>query len=367
MTSFIFSYCSFCLFVYMFLEASTLRGMLLSLSSLFIVLILLFGQFSKRADFFTYLVIMFSFIYLAPLLFNGSFHLIGAASLSYVSTLASVLIASFFIAKRTCFYWLSYAILTLFTVIIFLSYINSFITGIPFAFYADSILLGQSRNVVSFYFIALSVGFVLSCNLNNKKPNMYLLSLVFFLNLLLISRTGIALSIVILSLVLMYYNKLLLVLLVGGVIVSTPYIIFFLINETNFSQGLDTPRTIMTSEYLSQITISNLLFGFDVSSMPTINNFNGNAHNAYLSLSIHYGYPMLFFIFLSISLLIVTVCVKRNFFVFILLSVLIVRYCSDTVAFNGFFTDYIFYTIAAYCLFSVRLFKARNITSDQIQ
>lgn len=120
------------------------------------------------------------------------------------------------------------------------------------------------------------------------------------------------------------------------------YVIF---TETNFSSGLDTPRTQMIREYIARLDLSSIILGKDLSTIAIINQYNNNPHNSVIYGHSQYG---VFYIvlLLGLSLIIIrrTLFRKGGIIYAALIFIFFIRILSDKISLPGVF-DYIFYYI----------------------
>lgn len=119
-----------------------------------------------------------------------------------------------------------------------------------------------------------------------------------------------------------------------------------LIAETNFNQGLDTPRWRLWSIYFEHLNFLNFLTGVDVTTLPMYDTFSGNPHNAFIKFHSRVGIGSLIFSFLFIISLYKYI-LKKEFYVFWILILLSIRAFFDSDILIGNF-DFIYFIITFY-------------------
>lgn len=216
--------------------------------------------------------------------------------------------------------------------------------------FGNHILAESSRNYVSAILIIYYISYAaLSCI--EKEKISILVSVFLFVNcVVLFGRTGIVVS----GLLLLYaiYNnygvKVSVFLSVTlGVLSSVIY--YYALEYTNFADGLDTPRTLMMQEYISNISESEIFFGRNFfQCCQTIVAFGPNPHNSFIALHSIYG---LYGVFLSILVIIVVLC-SRYFSLLFFLMLIYFRYFFDVLGLF-YFLDFTIFIIFLYCLDSI--------------
>ncbi|WP_168405687.1 hypothetical protein [Acinetobacter indicus] len=222
----------------------------------------------------------------------------------------------------------------------------------------NNIFYASSRNVVSAALICLLLNLILISKINNKDLSFfYYLSCLLFC-VLLYGRTGILISILLLSYKIITYFKnlysvflLVIFLFVGNFYLG--YFLGFLENNTNLSKGLESPRSMLLNEYLNSIFLSNknLLFGSDINKCCQYAVlFNENLHNSFLYAHSRFGIiSFIYFILFTLF-----VFFTRNFLVIFIYCVLILRYFYDELGFFGVF-DISFYILLIMCFVKYNL------------
>jgi hypothetical protein len=234
-------------------------------------------------------------------------------------------------------------------VFVFLALIYThFSTNLPFSYYGENVFYGQSRNIVSYYLIVSSIGYIIFCRLNDIHPKVYLLFLMFILCITLIGRSGMLLAFMVL---LVPLNNINIKWKVFIFVLLLPLILYFytifqeLYLASRFSaRGLDSPRTLINSEFFDALDFQSFFTGVKVSDVPTAFNFDGNPHNSFLYFNFKFGGAVLVPIFLF-CLAFISSLLKKDWLSLYFLLIIFVRYNLDVVAFFGQYTDIVFFVL----------------------
>jgi hypothetical protein len=119
-----------------------------------------------------------------------------------------------------------------------------------------------------------------------------------------------------------------------------------LIKETNFSEGLDTPRWQLWGIYFDHINIVNLFTGIEVSDLPLYEHHGNNPHNSFIKFHSRVGFGAIVFIILYFVSLF-NYMKERNNYILWLLILLTIRACFDSDILVGNF-DFIFFIVTFY-------------------
>lgn len=244
--------------------------------------------------------------------------------------------------------------LTKFVYLLFASYISYFVVRNGFSNIElfNEIFFGSSRNLVSGVLNLLLVNIMVSSYFNNKKLSLiyYILNIV--LCFVLFGRTGIFISLFLLVLGLYFSGKNRF--LIGFVSVVFTFIYFFqekiflfLDENTNFGQGLSSPREIIKGEYINSVqTISDFFWGSNIYNCCSyLATLEYNLHNSFLFMHSRFGfYVFIFNIFIFIFL-----AYRAKWFFIFLYFVVVFRYFYDQVGLFSVLDLTLFYVlIAAY-------------------
>lgn len=196
----------------------------------------------------------------------------------------------------------------------------------------NEILAGSSRNYVSGIYLVL-ISLLALCYEQRKAvvpliyPVITLIACIF-----LFGRSGILFAFLITIFVLLrqknyYILSFLILATIGFIAFKFNEISDFILNKTNFSIGLESERSTILNQYLSNITYSNkdLFLGREISQCCSlIVTLDGNPHNSFIMGHIRYGVIhtifsvcLLAFIFLSknITLIFFGLIIFSRFFV----------------------------------------------------
>ena len=248
--------------------------------------------------------------------------------------------------------------------VVFYAFVFWFIAcGLFYGFSSSSInkyMVEGSRNGVSWVAITLVMIYYVSILVENK---IFLISpsiICFVICIICFGRSGILISGLIFLLVI--YQRsfrfanvskkilflILFLLILFLFLIKLDDVFYLLENRTNFSRGIESPRGIINSEYLDNMDITGVLWGYDPNNIQTVINLNGNVHNSYIYFHSRSGFVMLIF-FIAVVLKLATQIKTKNFLVFFFFLVFfLVRISVDIVAFPGLM-DFLFMYIILAC------------------
>lgn len=212
--------------------------------------------------------------------------------------------------------------------------------------FGNNIFLEASRNYVSAVCIVYYICYISLCFYDKEKINIFNALMLVIVCVLLFGRSGIALSIMLFAYTL-FYNygiKLLFLFLIFMIGLLTP-IIYFAMNYTNFSDGLETPRNSMRYEYLNNMSSWDILFGRNFyQCCKTIVAYGPNPHNSFIALHSLFG---IFGIVISLVPILFSIYARKYQLTFLILIVYI-RYFYDVL---GLFyvLDFVIFVIFIMC------------------
>lgn len=253
--------------------------------------------------------------------------------------------------------------------LLFLSYqfLMSLYNDLFFSFYINKIFADGSRNVVMQYLLFFWGGYLFLTTINNVKPSFIIGSLSFLFLILSGSRTAAALGVVFFGITLFYLPRRLKVLfalliflitMVGILYFSTLNLdLNLLIKGSNYSEGIDSPRSLMIDEFINNSEPTHFIFGSENNLYPTIDFFN-NPHNSLISAVIRYGFPG--FIFFGFVLFCMSTLLLVGWFPLAIGIVFYVRILIDSISFNGYPSDIIFFFVAFYAIRNIKGFSNEN-------
>lgn len=229
--------------------------------------------------------------------------------------------------------------------------------------FGNNILSLSSRNIVSGYLLLLIIYYLFLTYILNKKINVFLILLFVFNCFILYGRSGVALSCLLLlySLYKRYGSKLILI-MVSIILASIGYLYTIFLQYTNFSSGLDTPRSEMAIEYMTNLTTHDIFFGRDIEHCCSIILQYRNPHNTFLNGHIEFGIMHT----IIISFIALVIIASRKTELIFLLLILYLRYAIDVIGLFSF-TDIVLYAIFIYSyklLFKGTIVPLTNYTND---
>lgn len=220
--------------------------------------------------------------------------------------------------------------------------------------YMDVILKGFSYNYISGLLLLSSTLYFayfqkLGLKVKYGKSIIFLIVLFCFM---LYGRSGIIFSLLLACGYLRNYldpkhGRRVFLILVCGILLSAFIgyhlsVLYDVVENSKFKEGLQSPRLIMLKEYYSSLNFNSLIMGVDITKLPTIASYNINPHNSYLNFHAMFG------LFAVISIILILLAMFNlafiNFGVFIFLAVYIGRGFLDTIILPGVF-DFIFFAI----------------------
>ena len=220
--------------------------------------------------------------------------------------------------------------------------------------YMDIILKGFSYNYISGLLLLSSTlyfAYYQKLNLPVKYGKTIIVLIVLFC-FMLYGRSGIIFS---LLLALGYFKNYLapkhghrvFTIIVCGVLISAFIgyhlsVLYDVVENSKFKEGLQSPRIVMLNEYFSSLNFKTLIMGVDITKLPTIASYNINPHNSYLNFHAMFG--ILALVVITFILLSMFNLLFIDFGVFIFLAVYIGRGFLDTIILPGVF-DFIFFAI----------------------
>jgi|GEM_PF-4363532 len=218
----------------------------------------------------------------------------------------------------------------------------------------NNFFLESSRNSVSTVAILFQVFYSAAYyRENNKLPNITVIAtmVICFISF---GRTGIALGglLVIVTYCSNFWSSRLMfkvlffMFLFLGVVVAFQFfdeMQTFIINQTNFSSGLDSPRFNMIKDYWASLDFFSFFAGTELSSIPIINKYNNNPHNSIIYGHSQYG---IFYIIFILSLFLMLAKKKLystgGWVYIVFVFIFFVRIFADKISLPGIF-DYIFF------------------------
>lgn len=216
-------------------------------------------------------------------------------------------------------------------------------------------LIDGSRNFISGYMILFLVYYLYACRIHNIKISIIYSILVTIACFILYGRSGIALSLSLLciSIFTRYGRKSILLIFIITICMGLLYAVEIssLIQNSNFSHGVETERSEMLAQYLASIkTPYDILFGVDFfECCSLIARFDGNPHNSFIMLHARFGiFPFLLFIFFYLYQAFSGIIFKTIYFNILVLIVLI-RYSLDQFGLFGP-VDFILFSIVIFIL-----------------
>ncbi|WP_339504588.1 hypothetical protein [Pseudomonas sp. RL_105y_Pfl2_101] len=217
----------------------------------------------------------------------------------------------------------------------------------------NTVLSGYSRNGYSAILLAFAGGYIFSRVYRDKKISLLLLVLVLVSSFPLYGRSGIAMAFALVLAVLCHKSIKLAALFglcgVVGVIFSLGSIEGYIYGATNFSAGIESPRSEMLEQYANALDVMGLFFGVDVGRVPIILEYGKNPHNAFILLHSYYGlavFPLLCLFVVSLLKLFV----DGRYMLLVVALLFLFRAFFDIIYLFGLF-DYLLFPLLFYAIF----------------
>lgn len=203
--------------------------------------------------------------------------------------------------------------------------------------FGNEVFFNKSRNYVSATLSIFTIMYLILVRYFDQKINLLVLIILAINSFFLFGRSGIVVGFLLLLFGIYYkLGKKVFIFLSILSSIFLGVIFSYLSTQTNFGEGLDSPRTALKNEYLNYIFNDpySLFFGANLNNCCTlIASYGFNPHNSFLMGHSIYGVGVIIFIIFSSCLVILS---KRLDFL-ILYVVLILRYSLDSI---GIFTYY---------------------------
>lgn len=219
----------------------------------------------------------------------------------------------------------------------------------------DLILHERSRNMVSFYTLIYTIYYYIEDYRWNKNVNIFPALNCAVLGLMLIGRSGIIVSLLLLLFIFFYQfsfisnvskiKRITIIVSIIAVFVYTNYQLLMLLYESAFGRfiefGVDgTGREDILAMYSEKVKSDPISFIFGVSlNNPTFERFEYNLHNSFFSAHYFWGILSLVFFLLIVR----TFFKKGHVFYKGLLVVLLIRSTTDQVFFIDFMDVIVYY------------------------
>lgn len=210
---------------------------------------------------------------------------------TYLFILCNFLIAKMIVDKNLEYYFS------------FLAFILAVAISLDFIYNPSPIVKYSSYNAYGSLLVFSCAMFTISSKNKKNIASIYPAVITLIISVLLYGRSNIITTAILLGFI-----------LIGDMRFKTLFLMFFvfiflyqvynidiyqdlILAETNFAQGLDTPRTDMIRHYLSGIDAFSLFFGLPVDNIPFIyERWGTNPHNAFIRLFSVFGiFPFLLF------------------------------------------------------------------------
>nr|WP_174507015.1 hypothetical protein [Acinetobacter sp. Marseille-Q1620] len=195
--------------------------------------------------------------------------------------------------------------------------------------YGNNILGSASRNYVSAILIIYFIGYAALCVINKIHISIFLALFLVVNCITLYGRTGTIISLLLLFFVLYKkLNKYFFCFLVVVISFVFGVVYNYIVENTGFSGGLETPRTKMLAEYFTNMSSKDIIFGRSFyECCSTIVAYGVNPHNSFLAGHHVFG---IFHWITALSILLIIILSRCYSFAFLLLLIYL-RYWYDVL------------------------------------
>jgi len=218
----------------------------------------------------------------------------------------------------------------------------------------DVILQGVGRNGYSAILFALMIGYCILQVLNSRIIAITPILITFLAMISLYGRSSIfATGIVLLAAV---HRRLGSWTYIGYIVAPVVIVLsvqYFDFNEifeyTNFRSGVESERWDVISEWLGALKPLDLLVGVNLSTLNTVNDLDGNPHNAFIRLQSFFG-AAVFAVFILLFGSLYFLVVDQMYFFLVIFLAIIVKCFFDTIYLIGDL-DFLLYPVLFYIAF----------------
>ncbi|MFV5458430.1 hypothetical protein VXR09_15680 [Acinetobacter baumannii] len=292
--------------IFYYVNGSAISQALFFLSNFVIILSSLNVSFKREEVFFTILVILlFSF----SSLFSRSYPYYYSSAILLYGVCSFIIASGFFrLRNRAEFSLFFYCIYLIFL------WFNFYKLGFFNPDGYDTIFNNSSRNIVSAFLLLITMFVGASYYIEEKKQPILIYIFTLVSSVILFGRSGIAISFLLLCYAFydnygkkIYWLLIFLPLFVFLYLKYSGVVEYYLMEETSFKYGLESPRKNMLNEYMSGILYSpqDLLWGRRYADCcATVVQYGDNPHNSFIVGHARYGiFHTIFFILLFLSTL----------------------------------------------------------------
>ena len=234
-------------------------------------------------------------------------------------------------------------------IILYLAFKNNFDP-----LFGNEIFFNKSRNYVSGTLALFSIYYLALCKRFEVQISLLVLLILLLNSILLYDRSGVLVA----FLILLYgiYQKFGRIIFLGTLSIGIIFfsMIFLILQDfTNFSEGLDTPRTLLLTEYLSSLGKNYyLIFGADLKNCCGVIQYYGyNPHNSFLMSHSIFGIVTI----VPISIILWSILSSRQSAMIFLCLIILIRFWLDSMGLYTYY-DLALYTIF-YCCYSSKVFN----------
>lgn len=260
--------------------------------------------------------------------------------------LGTLNLAIFCIRNPRIVYYYSIIILLYYCYVIFMGIVVE--GNDPYFFFEYQ---GKSRNYIGYLLITSAAFYFYLSVLIGEKPNILLLTFVVFLSFMAQGRTSLGVSIMLFIGAfftdmrgIRWYLVAIIIAVAIGLLVYFWDLIVLWYETSNFaSKQLESSRYTLWQKYFESLSLSDILMGKDLNTIPLIKEYDGNVHNSFLKFHARTGLlgflPLLILILRSLS-----VTLKKRAALLIPVLAILIRIFFDADMLIGEL-DFVLYTM----------------------
>lgn len=294
----------------------------------------------------------------------------GFGIISYcIYTLVGVSISLFILNKRfnIPILLVAYSVISLYLIYKGINSISNFYNSDE-AFFPGT---GSSRNYISVLLLGLSGVLFLIEKKQGVKPTIWLTILCLLASFVAFNRSGIICSL--LLVILIVYNRYKNIMVYGSVLMLLGLFFYVFIyyfgdiidyieiidnlNEKGDTSYIENPRYELLNAYISQLDLTKIILGQNLSKISLISAFNNNPHNSYIRLLSTCGIVAFFYVYLTIKAIL---WYRKNDMLLLgIMLILFLRAWFDIVYYGSIY-DFCIFTFMLFPLFQ----KKQNILAQ---
>lgn len=347
-------FCAYIAVIFYYVNGSAISQALFFLSNFIIILSSLNAGFKKEEIFLAVLVIL---LFIFSSFFSRSYPYYYSSAVLLYGVCSFIIASGFFRLKNKSEFSLLF-----YCVYLFFLWVNFYKLGFFNPEGYDTIFNNSSRNIVSAFLLLVTMFVGASYYIEEKKQPILIYILTLVSSVILFGRSGIAISFLLFCYAFydnygkkIYWLLIFLPLFIFLYFKYSGVVEYYLMEETSFKYGLESPRKSMLNEYMSGILYSpqDLFLGRRYADCcATVVQYGDNPHNSFIVGHARYGIiHTIFFILLFLSTLFY---IKKKPVLIFFIALIFGRYFFDQL---GLFSPLDFVLVYIFLL----IFKEKRI------